>query len=76
MACACDCRDASVASSVPTTDPLKLPLTTFCSVGMTCVPVMAASHVGFSAFQSVTIAPVVDSEYQTGFDSSSEPACS
>ena len=67
-------RDAAVDSSVSATAPSNVPLTVFWMVGRMRVPVMAASHVGFSAFQFVTMAPPLESEYQTGFDSSRSPA--
>src|SRR6476659_5680209 len=69
-------RDADVARTVAATEPSKLSLTRFWMVGMRSVPVMAARHVAFSAFQFFRIVPSGFQLYQTGFDSVSAPAFS
>src|ERR1051326_1502298 len=73
IAAACASRDAGVASIVSTAEALKLLLTTFWIVGSSALPVIAARHVLFSAFQFLAIVPSAFQLYQTGFDSLTVP---
>src|SRR5207244_3817575 len=66
---ACASREAGVASIVAAAPPSNALLTTFWMVGSNCVPVIAARHVGLSAFQFLAIVPSAFQLYQTGFDS-------
>src|SRR5436309_3572396 len=69
IASACASRDAGVASIVAAAVPSNALLTTFWIVGTRRVPVIAARHVAFSAFQFLAIVPSAFQLYQTGFAS-------
>src|SRR5436190_15555713 len=69
IASACASREAGVASIVAAALPSNALLTTFWIVGTRRVPVIAARHVAFSAFQFLAIVPSAFQLYQTGFDS-------
>src|ERR1051325_3793897 len=73
IADACASRFAAVESIVCTAVASKVWLMTFCTVGMIALPVIAARHVGFSAFQFFAIVVSAFHEYHTGFDSLSVP---
>src|ERR1043166_7339143 len=73
IASACTSRDAGVDSIVSTALALKLLLTTFWIVGMSCAPVIAARQVWLSAFQFLAIVPSAFQLYQTGFASFTAP---
>src|SRR5437763_3122945 len=66
---ACTSREAGAASSVAAALPSNALLITFWIVGTSRVPVIAARHDAFSAFQFLAIVPSAFQLYQTGFDS-------
>src|SRR5437764_2336238 len=66
---ACASREADVASIVAAAPPSNDLLTTFCTVGINCVAVIAARHEAASAFQFLAIVPSAFQLYQTGLDS-------
>src|ERR1051325_2256517 len=70
IASACASRDGALARTRGPAFASKLLLTTFWIVGTSALPVMAARHVLFSAFQFFAIVPSAFQLYQTGFDSS------
>src|SRR5438128_4557803 len=66
---ACASREAGVASMAAAALPSNVLLITFWIVGTRRVPVIAARHAAFSAFQFLAIVASAFQLYQTGFDS-------